>query len=213
MAKADVEGRLNDRRELRFVPDPPRRFRDVARDQSALDEQLLVDIDADVEDRAGERLRERVLVVPAGGEFGELDVVAREPDLIMRRQFGETVELVEDVKIAMRLFEEMRDQGLEVQRRDEGRRVGGRFLKSVIFASLRQRRRHADRRIDDEVPELMGHHIEVERVGNGRTVGLRMRADFHEAVTGIGVMKSGKNDDLELPVIAREMPIGIVWPK
>ena len=123
-----VEGRLNDRRELRFVPDPPRCFRDGARDQSALDEQFLVDVDADVEDRAGERLRERVLVVPAGGEFRELDVVARKPDLIMRRQFGETVEFVEDVKIAMRLFEEMRDEGLEVERRDQGRGVGRRLF-------------------------------------------------------------------------------------
>ena len=53
----------------------------------------------------------------------------------------------------------------------------------------------------------MGHHVEIERVGNGRAGGLRMRADFHEAVTGIGVVESGKDDDLELPVVAREMPI------
>ena len=90
-----------------LVTDPPGRLSDIARDQPALDQELLENVDEDVEHRAGQRLRQRVLVLPAGRELRQLDVVAGEPDLIVRRKFGETVELVESVEIAARLLEQV----------------------------------------------------------------------------------------------------------
>ena len=139
----------------------------------------------DVENRAGERLRKRVLVLPARRKLGQFHVVAGESDLIVRREFGEAVEFVVGVEIAARLPEQMFHQGFEMQHGDQRRRVGRRFLKAEIFALLRRGRRNADRRIDDEMAELMRDDVEIEREGDQFAIAAVMGAHFHEAVAGI----------------------------
>ena len=64
-----LEDRLHQVSPLRLVADAPRRLGDFARDQPALDQHLLENVDEDVEQRAGQRLRQRVLVLPAGREL------------------------------------------------------------------------------------------------------------------------------------------------
>src|SRR5208282_6345401 len=57
-----------------------------------------------------------------------------------------------------------------------------------------------------EVAELVRHHVEVERVRRDRSVVPVKSPHLHETVAGRGVVDCGHDDDLELAVVASEMP-------
>ena len=54
--------------------------------------------------------------------------------------------------------------------------------------------------------EFVRDDIEIQRIGRMASVGKPMRADFHEAVAGVGVVEPRQDGDLQPAVIRREMP-------
>src|ERR1700677_529028 len=93
-----------------------------------------------------------------------------------------------------------------MQTRDERCRIGRRFLEAVILSPRAGWRGNADGRVNDEMAKLMRHHVEIERVGQEGSLRRGMRSDLHEPVTGVGIVDPRRDDDLELGVVAGEMP-------
>src|ERR1700728_3015706 len=93
-----------------------------------------------------------------------------------------------------------------MQTRDERCRVGRRFLEAVILPPRAGWRGDPDGRIDNEMAELMRHHVEIERIWQEGSVGGWMRSNLHEPVTGVRIVDPRRDNDLKLGVVAGEMP-------
>jgi hypothetical protein len=132
--------------------------------------------------------------------------VARDADLLLLGQLGEAVELVGDVEVAAGLVEQLVDHGGEVGGGEQGHEVGGRLVEAVVVASLVDRVRQTDQRVDDEMAELVGHDIEVEAERAHRAVRTHVGADLEEAVAGTGVVEAAEERDLEPLLVALEVP-------
>jgi hypothetical protein len=122
---------------------------------------LVEQIDEDVEEGAGQRLRQIVLLDPAAGEIPQPAVVGGNPDLLVVGQLRHAVEQVEGVEIAAGRQQQVVDDGIEVQRRHQRHQVGRRFVEAEIFPG-RPLRRQPDLAVDDQVAELMGDDVEVQ---------------------------------------------------
>ena len=164
-------------------------------------------VDEDVEHRAGERLGERMLVAPACEKIEHRQRIGGEPDLAIAGQFGDAVDEIAGVEIAVAGLQQLVDDGIEMQRGDQRGQVGGGFVEAVIFGGGRSWIGHADDGIDDAVPDLMRNHVEVQAERLDAAVLGLMDADLQEAVAHEGVFqKVALNDQFQPVEVAPEMP-------
>ena len=91
--------------------------------------------------------------------------IGGEPDLAVAGQFGDAVDEIARVEIAVAGLQQLVDDGIEMQRGDQRGQVGGGFVEAVIFGARRSRIGHADDRIDDAVPDLVRDDVEVQAEG------------------------------------------------
>lgn len=107
------------------------------RDQAARHQALMKDVDEDVEYRAGEWLRERMLVLPPTSELGHRPFVVGRPYLPMRRKFRKASKAICAVEVTARLRENIVDHGRKMHGRDQRHAVGEGLLEAKIFRGTR----------------------------------------------------------------------------
>ena len=153
-------------------------------------------------------LRQHVRGRPQVGHIGHRERMAGDAELLGVRQLADAVQLVRQVDVAARGAQQVVDDRVEVQHRDHRRAVGGGLVEGEVLGADPVRRRHAEKRVDEGVPELVGEHVEVETEGMGPRAPEPGETGLDEAVAALGVVPVDDGDELEpveiLPRSARE---------
>ena len=131
-------------------------------------------------------------------------------DLLGLGQLAQAVERAGHVEIAAGLHQEIVDDEVEMQHRDQRHQIGHGLVKGQEIAGAHRPDRHADLGEQDRMAELVRQDVEAQAVGHHDAAARGRVAGLDEAVAGLGIVPRGQRDHLEPRQQVGELPAQLV---
>src|SRR5262245_40001025 len=139
-------------------------------------------------------------------DVGHAEVVVGDPELCGLRQLANATQLGQVVQVPGRATQHVIQDGVEVQAPHEGDEVGSGLVKPEVLVRSGSRLGCPELRIDQQVSELVGEHIEVLPVEAWLTALVASISGFDEAEPGLGIRPVDVRYELEAIESITKMP-------